>query len=375
MKKVLIVFGTRPEAVKMAPVILQMQQSSCLQPIICVTGQHKEMLQSVMDIFKITPDINLDIMRPNQTLSYIMQSVMLGTEATIHTTKPDLMLVHGDVTSAVGAAMAGFYNHIPVHHVEAGLRTGNIYAPWPEEMNRKLVASLAQIHYAPTQTARQNLLAENIPDNYIVVTGNTVIDSLLMIQKQIHNDHALQEYLAQQFNFLNRDKKLILVTGHRRENFDGGLEAICLALKEIADSHDNVQIIYPVHLNPTVKETAHRILCNHPAIFLVDPLDYLPFIYLMMRCYLIITDSGGIQEEAPSFGKPVLVTREVTERPEAITAGTVKLVGTNSDTIIRHVNELLTDETAYQKMAHSHNPYGDGQASKRIITDITERLV
>jgi UDP-N-acetylglucosamine 2-epimerase (non-hydrolysing) len=332
------------------------------------------MLQSVMDIFKITPDFNLDIMRPNQTLSYIMQSVMMGTENIIHTVKPDLMLVHGDVTSAVGAAMAGFYNHVPVYHVEAGLRTGNIYAPWPEEMNRKLVASLAQIHYAPTETARNHLRLENISDSNIVVTGNTVIDALLMIQHKIYNDHALQGYLADSFTFLDKHKKLILVTGHRRENFDGGLESICQALKSIADTHKDVQIIYPVHLNPKVKDTVNRILCNHQSIFLTEPLDYMPFLYLMMRSYVIVTDSGGIQEEAPSFGKPVLVTREVTERPEAVAAGTVKLVGTNKDILINEINRLLSDNNAYQKMAQAHNPYGDGTAANRIIADITTRL-
>jgi UDP-N-acetylglucosamine 2-epimerase (non-hydrolysing) len=374
MKKILIVFGTRPEAIKMAPVILAMQKSSSLQPIICVTGQHKEMLQSVIDIFNIKPDINLDIMKANQTLSYIMQSVMLGTEKVIVEIKPDLMLVHGDVTSAVGAAMAGFYNHVPVHHVEAGLRTGNIYAPWPEEMNRKLVANMAQIHYAPTQTARNNLLRENIADSQIIVTGNTVIDALFLMQQKIHDDHALQEFLADKFHFLDKNKKIILVTGHRRENFDGGLEKICHALKTIADTYSDVQIIYPVHLNPHVRETVNRILCNHKSIFLVEPLDYAPFVYLMMQSYLIITDSGGIQEEAPSFGKPVLVTREVTERPEAIEAGTVKLVGTDSKQIIDNITELLNNNNLYQSMAQSHNPYGDGYAAKRIIADITQRF-
>lgn len=374
MKKILIVFGTRPEAIKMSPVILAMQKSSCLQPIICVTGQHKEMLQSVIDIFKIKPDINLEIMKSNQTLSYIMQSVMLGTEKVIAETKPDLMLVHGDVTSAVGAAMAGFYNHVPVHHVEAGLRTGNIYAPWPEEMNRKLVANMAHIHYAPTQTARNNLLRENIADNHIIVTGNTVIDALLLMQQKIHDDHALQEFLADKFHFLDKNKKIILVTGHRRENFDGGLEKICHALKTITEIHSDVQIIYPVHLNPHVTETVNRILCNNKSIFLVEPLDYAPFVYLMMQSYLIITDSGGIQEEAPSFGKPVLVTRDVTERPEAIEAGTVKLVGTDSKQIIDNVTALLTNKNMYQSMAQSHNPYGDGYAAKRIIADITARF-
>lgn len=374
MKKILVVFGTRPEAIKMAPIILRMKQSTILKPIICVTGQHKEMLQSVMDIFNLQADINLNIMKPNQSLSHIMQSVLVGVEEVIKKTQPSLMLVHGDVTSAVGAAMAGFYNHIPVHHVEAGLRTGNIYAPWPEEMNRKLVANLAQFHYAPTETARHNLLAENISDNDILVTGNSVIDALLMIQQKIYKDHALQEFLQDSFKFLDRNKKLILVTGHRRENFDGGLEKMCQALKIIADNHSDTQILYPVHLNPMVKETVYKTLNNHPSIFLIEPQDYLPFIYLMMRSYIIITDSGGIQEEAPSFGKPVLVTREVTERPEAVQAGTVKLVGTNINAIVTEVTHLLTNLDGYKKMSQAHNPYGDGHTTKRIIDHIENNI-
>jgi len=373
-KKVLIVFGTRPEAIKMMPVIIQMQQSEFLQPIVCVTGQHKQMLQSVLDVFQITPDINLNIMRDNQTLCHIMQAVLVGIQTTIQDIKPDLMLVHGDVTSAVGAALAGFYNHIPVYHIEAGLRTGNIYAPFPEEMNRKLLGSLSQIHYAPTQTARSNLLLENVADNQIVVTGNTVIDALLMMQQKIYNDHALQEYLAGHFQFLDKNKKIILVIGHRRENFDGGLSAICHALRTIADTHPDTQIIYPVHLNPNVKNTVYKILDNHSSVFLTEPLDYLPFLYLMMKCYLVITDSGGIQEEAPSFGKPVLVTREVTERPEAVIAGTVKLVGTDAHTLISCVTELLSNEALYKNMAYSHNPYGDGTAAQKIINDIHNRF-
>ncbi|MFT6072405.1 MAG: UDP-N-acetylglucosamine 2-epimerase (non-hydrolyzing) [Alphaproteobacteria bacterium] len=370
MKKVLIVFGTRPEAIKMAPVILKMQQCPELQPIICVTGQHKEMLQSVLDIFRITPHINLDVMKANQSLSHIFNAVMLGTEQAIKDTKPDIMLVHGDVTSAVAAAMAGFYNNIPIHHVEAGLRTGDIYAPWPEEMNRKLVATMSQFHYAPTQIAQQNLLNENINPNTIMVTGNTVIDALLRVQENIAKDHALQASLADQFRYLDPHKRIILVTGHRRENFDGGLEQVCQALIQIANAYPDIQIIYPVHLNPKVKDTVNQILNNHASIFLVDPLDYIPFIYLMIRSYLIITDSGGIQEEAPSFGKPVLVTRTTTERPEAVTAGTVKLVGTDIKTIIDNVTLLLDNEQAYRAMAHTHNPYGDGQASDHIITHL-----
>lgn len=374
MKKILVVFGTRPEVIKMASVILQIQQSPHLESIICVTGQHKEMLQSVMDIFQIKPDFNLNIMKPNQTLSHIMQSVLLGVETVIHSTKPDAMLVHGDVTSAVAAAMAGFYNNTPVYHVEAGLRTGNIYAPWPEEMNRKLVANLAQVHYAPTATARDNLRQENIQDNAILVTGNTVIDSLMLIQKKIYDDHALQQFLADRFSFLDKNKKLILVTGHRRENFDGGLSRMCQALVKIADTHPDVQIVYPVHLNPHVTSTVHHVLKNHASIFLIEPLDYLPFVYLMMRSYLIITDSGGIQEEAPSLGKPVLVTRDVTERPEAVVAGTVKLVGTDIEMIVSTVHDLLTQPKAYQAMTHKHNPYGDGYAAKRIVDDMMKRL-
>ena len=364
---VLTVFGTRPEAIKMAPLVKAFQKYDHIESYVCVTGQHREMLDQVLNLFEITPDFDLNIMKKNQTLAHITQSVLMGVAQVIEKIKPDYVFVHGDVTTGVAAAMAAFYAKIPVCHIEAGLRTGNIYAPYPEEMNRKLISALTTYHFAPTKTAQDHLLQENHNSKNIYVTGNTVIDALFYVRDTIHHDPIFSKKFDTTFDYLDYNKKLILVTGHRRENLDGGLENVCKALKQIKQDHNNVQIIYPVHLNPKVQQAAQEILQDHPDIFLIEPQDYLPFVYLMNRAYLIITDSGGIQEEAPSLGKPVLVTRETTERPEAVSAGTVKLVGTNQETLIKEALQLLNDPETYAKMQQASNPYGDGKACERII--------
>jgi UDP-N-acetylglucosamine 2-epimerase (non-hydrolysing) len=357
MKHILAVFGTRPEAIKMAPVVNALKKSGTVKVSVCVTAQHRQMLDQVLKLFNIAPDIDLNLMQPKQDLSDITSRVILGMRDVLAIQKPDMVLVHGDTTTTMAASLAAFYAKIPVGHVEAGLRTGDKYAPWPEEMNRKLAGSIADIHFAPTESARQNLLKENIADNTIHVTGNTVIDALLDVAER-------SESAAKQFK-LDDSKKIILVTGHRRENFGAGFENICNALLRLAVRGD-VQIVYPVHLNPNVQEPVKRLLGNHPSIQLIEPCDYLPFVYLMKRSHIILTDSGGIQEEAPSLGKPVLVMRDVTERPEAVAAGTVKLVGTDEARIVATATELLDDEKVYNAMAKATNPYGDGKAAARI---------
>ncbi len=365
--KVMIIFGTRPEAIKMAPLIKALRNKyDTFEVCVCVTAQHRHMLDQVLDLFDIHPEYDLNIMKSGQDLFDITSGVLQGLKPVLQAEHPDIVLVHGDTTTSFVASLAAFYEKIPVGHVEAGLRTGDIYSPWPEELNRRLTASIAAIHFAPTEAARSNLLAEGVSDELIRVCGNTVIDSLLQMVKRINEDLLLKESLASQFIFLNPSKKLILVTGHRRENFGQGLENICRALHEIAQRFD-VQIIYPVHLNPKVQEPVHRILSDSPQIFLVDPLDYLPFVYLMSLSYLIITDSGGVQEEAPSLGKPVLLMREKTERPEAVEAGTVKLVGMKKEMIVKGVQLLLDDKDEYLRMSKAHNPYGDGNACKKIV--------
>lgn len=366
---VLIVFGTRPEAIKMAPVIKQFQQVSSISLEVCVTAQHRQMLDQVLDLFDIKPDYDLDIMKSGQNLTDITSNILLGMQNVLQQKKYDLLLVHGDTTTTMATALAAFYEQIPVAHVEAGLRTGNMYAPWPEEMNRSLVGRIASVHFAPTQRAKQSLLSEGIKEKNIIVTGNTVIDTLQEVVSKIEKNSILLNALKEQFDFLDRQKRLILVTGHRRENFGGGFENICHALKQLS-KHDNVEIVYPVHLNPAVQKPVKQILKDINNIHLIAPLDYLPFVYLMNRAYLMITDSGGIQEEAPSLGKPVLVMRETTERPEAVEAGTVKLVGTNIDQITNEAKKLLNDPALYQKMSQALNPYGDGHASKRILAAI-----
>jgi len=364
-KKVMVVFGTRPEAIKMAPLVTALKQQPSLQTIVAVTAQHRQMLDQVLDLFEITPDEDLNVMQPGQTLSELTSRIVQGMEQVIAKHAPDIVLVHGDTTTTFATSLAAFYQRTAVGHVEAGLRTGNLYSPWPEEANRKLTGVLANLHFAPTTQAAQNLRNESVPATSIYITGNTVIDALLAVVAKIKDTPSLQSELSAHFPFLDASKRLVLVTGHRRENFGDGFEQICHALKAIADRGDT-QVVYPVHLNPNVQEPVRRILADQPAVHLIDPLEYLPFVYLMSRCDLIITDSGGVQEEAPSLGKPVLVMRDTTERPEAILAGTVKLVGTRTSNIVEQANLLLDDSSAYAQMAFANNPYGDGSAAIRI---------
>lgn len=364
-KKVLLVFGTRPEAIKMAPLVLELQSRAELEVEVCVTAQHREMLDQVLELFQLTPKYDLNLMQPGQDLYDITSRALLGLKAVLEQAKPDLVLVHGDTTTTFASALAAFYQRIPVGHVEAGLRTGNIYSPWPEEINRKLTGSLTSLHFAPTNKASENLLAENVAPDSIHITGNTVIDALITVEKRIKQDTSMSNKLAAQFEFLDPNKKLILVTGHRRESFGDGFENICQALRTLA-MQDDVQVLYPMHLNPNVREPVNRILKGIDNVFLIEPQEYLPFVYLMSRSYIILTDSGGVQEEAPSLGKPVLVMRDTTERPEAVAAGTVKLVGTDYDCIVKEAMSLLTNKEAYEQMSFAHNPYGDGKACQRI---------
>lgn len=367
MKKILIVFGTRPEAIKMAPLVHALVIDNRFEPRVCVTAQHREMLDLVLGLFEIIPDYDLNLMKPGQTLSDVTSGILKGMESVFDDFQPDVVLVHGDTATTFATALAAYYKQIPVGHVEAGLRTGNIYSPWPEEGNRKLTGALTRYHFAPTETSRKNLLNENVPASDISVTGNTVIDALLWVKYKLDYDDVLRDELAALFPMLDSEKKLVLVTGHRRESFGGGFERICEALRKISNEHDDCQIVYPVHLNPNVQEPVNRLLADCSNVHLIPPQDYLPFVYLMSQSYLILTDSGGIQEEAPSLGKPVLVLRDTTERPEAVEAGTVKLVGTNVDLIVNEVRHLLVNEASYADMSYAHNPYGDGQACKRIL--------
>lgn len=365
--KVLTVFGTRPEAIKMAPLALALAKDPAFDARVCVTGQHREMLDQVLALFELEPDFDLDIMKPGQDLTDVTCNVLQGMKSVLDAWTPDIVLVHGDTTTSTASCMAAFYKQVAVGHVEAGLRTGDLYSPWPEEANRKITGALAEWHFAPTETSRANLLGENVAADRIVVTGNTVIDALLQVRDTVRADADLQSDLGKRFDFLDASKKLVLVTGHRRENFGGGFERICEALARIASTHRDTEILYPVHLNPNVQEPVQRLLAGLGNVHLIEPQSYVPFVYLMDRAGLLLTDSGGVQEEAPSLGKPVLVMRETTERPEAIDAGTVKLVGTDVETICREVDRLLTDNVAYNAMAYAHNPYGDGQACQRIL--------
>ncbi|WP_296250159.1 UDP-N-acetylglucosamine 2-epimerase (non-hydrolyzing) [uncultured Stenotrophomonas sp.] len=368
-KKVMVVFGTRPEAIKMAPLVTALKQRPELETIVAVTAQHRQMLDQVLELFEITPDEDLNVMQPGQTLSGLTSRIVQGMEEVIAKHKPDIVLVHGDTTTTFATSLAAFYQRTAIGHVEAGLRTGNLYSPWPEEANRKLTGVLANLHFAPTQKSADNLRIENVNPDTIHVTGNTVIDALLAVVDKIKTNPALETELAERFPFLDASKRLILVTGHRRENFGDGFEQICYALKDIAARGDT-QIVYPVHLNPNVQEPVNRILANHSSVHLIDPQDYLPFVYLMSRAHIIVTDSGGIQEEAPSLGKPVLVMRDTTERPEAVAAGTVKLVGTSTERISGEVAKLLDNPDAYQIMSRAHNPYGDGTAAQLICQQL-----
>ena len=376
MVKILAVFGTRPEAIKMAPVIRALESNFDIK--VCVTAQHRQMLDQVLELFKITPDYDLDVMQPGQDLFDISSNVLLGIKKVLQTEKPDLVMVHGDTTTSMITAMAAFYLQIPVSHVEAGLRTHNINSPFPEELNRQITSRIASLHFAPTKRARQNLLNEKVADSQIHVTGNTVVDALLSMVKKARIAN-FSDSILRKMPFLKQEKKdlarIILVTGHRRENFGLGFEEICHALCIIANENPNIQIVYPVHLNPNVREPVNRILSNLSNVHLIKPMEYLTFIKLMDLSYLILTDSGGIQEEAPSLGKPVLVMRDTTERPEAVEAGTVKLVGTNKNEIKKMVNLLLTDSNLYMKMSKAYNPYGDGKASSIICNVLANRDV
>lgn len=365
--KVLTVFGTRPEAIKMAPLVHALAKDPDFEARVCVTAQHREMLDQVLTLFSIVPDYDLNIMRPGQGLTEITCGILEGLKPILESFRPDVVLVHGDTTTTIAASLAAFYQRIPVGHVEAGLRTGDLSSPWPEEANRTLTGHLAMYHFAPTETSRLNLRRENVADNRIFVTGNTVIDALFWVRDSVMNNPSRYEELAARYPFLDRGKKLILVTGHRRESFGLGFEQICHALADIAAQHDDVQIVYPVHLNPNVSEPVNRILGHVENVTLIEPQDYLPFLWLMNHAWLILTDSGGIQEEAPSLGKPVLVMRDTTERPEAVDAGTVKLVGTDRQRIVEEVSHLLHDNDAWQAMSRAHNPYGDGLACGRIL--------
>ncbi len=355
----------------MAPVINDLEKDEGIEIKVCVTAQHREMLDQVLELFRITPDFDLSVMRANQGLEEVTAKIITGVGDVLSEYPPDRVLVHGDTTTAMASALASYYKKIPVGHVEAGLRTGDIYSPWPEEINRKLIGGIADLHFAPTERARANLLREGVSPERILVTGNTVVDALLHVSEKIRGNRYLTARIDETFSYLDKGKRLILVTGHRRESFGRGFEEICAALSELAD-RDDIEIVYPVHLNPNVRKSVYGVLGGKRNIHLIDPLDYLPFVYLMNRAYLILTDSGGIQEEAPSLGKPVLVMREKTERPEAIEAGTVALVGADAGRIVATATELLEDREKYDQMSRRHNPYGDGLASKRILKGVID---
>lgn len=371
MKKILLVFGTRPEAIKMAPLVKALQKDAeHFETKVCVTAQHRQMLDQVLEVFEITPEYDLNIMAPNQDLYDITSKVLLGLRDVLKDFRPDVVLVHGDTTTSMAASLAAFYQQIPVGHVEAGLRTYNMLSPWPEEMNRQVTDRICTYYFAPTEKSRQNLLRECIDDNKIFVTGNTVIDALLMAVDIIDGKAGVKEQLHEELRekgYAVGERPYILVTGHRRENFGDGFLHICRAIKEIAAMHPDMDIVYPVHLNPNVQKPVYELLSGLENVYLISPLDYLPFIYAMQHSTLLLTDSGGVQEEAPSLGKPVLVMRDTTERPEAVEAGTVKLVGTDAAAIVSNVTELLRNKEMYRQMSETHNPYGDGRACQRII--------
>ena len=378
-KKIMLVFGTRPEAIKMAPLVKEFQKyPDKFKTIVCVTGQHREMLDQVLHIFEITPDYDLNIMKQGQDLFDVTSRVLLGMRDVLKEIQPDVVLVHGDTTTSTAAALAAFYQQIPVGHVEAGLRTHNIYSPWPEEMNRQLTGRIATYHFAPTPLSRQNLLEENVKSEQIVVTGNTVIDALYMVVGKIKSDKVLDKELKNvllhsgyDVNRLSDGKKMVLITGHRRENFGEGFISICKAIQALTQKYPDVDFVYPMHLNPNVRKPIHEVfgedLSNLGNMFFIEPLEYLSFVYLMEKSTIVLTDSGGIQEEAPGLGKPVLVMRDTTERPEALEAGTVKLVGTDFNKIVAEVSVLLMDQEYYERMSKAVNPYGDGNACNKII--------
>ncbi|UOF02250.1 non-hydrolyzing UDP-N-acetylglucosamine 2-epimerase [Bdellovibrio reynosensis] len=368
MKKLLFVFGTRPEAIKLAPVILAAKKDPRFCVKVLVTGQHRLMLDQVLNLFNIVPDYDLNLMKSNQSLNDIVSGVIQGVDTILKREAFDYVLVQGDTSTAMAGALSAFHHKVPVAHIEAGLRTNNLHSPFPEEMNRQVITRLATIHFVPTESGRLNLLAENVQPGIIQVTGNTVIDALLIVQKTIKEQQDIYKSLKERFSFIDPERKMVLVTGHRRENFGENFKNICLALKKIADTFPDVQLVYPVHLNPQVRKPALEILSGVNSVHLLEPQEYLPFVFLMMNSYLIISDSGGIQEEAPSLGKPVLVTRNNTERSEAVKAGTVRLVGASAENIFNETKELLENLKVYQKMATTENPYGDGTASGRILS-------
>ncbi|RAS23786.1 non-hydrolyzing UDP-N-acetylglucosamine 2-epimerase [Paraburkholderia bryophila] len=366
-RRVLLTFGTRPEAIKMAPLVKRLQRAAGVECLVCVTGQHREMLDQVLELFDIRPDFDLNVMKRGQDLYDVTASIMLGMRDVLSACRPDMVLVHGDTTTTLAATLAAFYQRIPVGHVEAGLRTGDLLSPWPEEANRKITSVLASLHFAPTERARDNLLAEGVAAHRIVVTGNTVIDALLQVRARLATDASLCRAAERLLPCFAPERRVILVTGHRRESFGSGFEQICAALLQIARAYPEVDIVYPVHLNPSVREPVSRLLTGVANIHLLEPLDYLPFVRLMDRASLILTDSGGVQEEAPSLGKPVLVMRETTERQEAVDAGVVRLVGTHAQRIADGVAHLLNDADRYRAMTRGGNPYGNGQACERIV--------
>ena len=382
MKRIMLVFGTRPEAIKMAPLVKEFQKyPDKFKTIVCVTGQHREMLDQVLHIFEIIPDYDLNIMKQGQDLYDVTSRVLLGMRDVLKEVKPDVVLVHGDTTTSTAAALAAFYQQIPVGHVEAGLRTHNIYSPWPEEMNRQITGRIATYHFAPTPLSKQNLLTENVKEEQVTVTGNTVIDALYMVVDKIKNDSALDAELegvlshaGYDVNRLAHGKKMVLITGHRRENFGDGFISMCKAIQALTQKYPEVDFIYPMHLNPNVRKPIHEVfgedLSNLGNMFFIEPLEYLSFVYLMEKSTIVLTDSGGIQEEAPGLGKPVLVMRDTTERPEALEAGTVKLVGTNYEKIVGEVSTLLESQDYYEKMSKAVNPYGDGKACGKIVSNL-----
>lgn len=368
------IFGTRPEAIKMAPLLKSLEMDDRFHSQLCITAQHREMLDQVLNLFEIVPDYDLDVMEKGQSLSTMTSRMIDRLSEILEQETPDFIFVHGDTATTLCGALSGFYQQIPIIHIEAGLRTGDIYSPWPEEGNRKLVTAISRLHFAPTEKAAENLRLEGVDNTNIHISGNTVIDSLLLVIATLNDDSDRMRKISSLFPFLDPEKKLILVTAHRRESFGGGFERICSAIKQIADHDENVQIVFPVHLNPTVSNPVRHYLSEIENVFLIAPQDYLPFVYLMKQSDIILTDSGGIQEEAPSLGKPVLVMRDTTERPEAVLAGTVKLVGTDEDKILSEVKNLLENHEAYEKMSVASNPYGDGNACERIIKVLGEYI-
>ncbi|MBP6437225.1 MAG: UDP-N-acetylglucosamine 2-epimerase (non-hydrolyzing) [Paludibacteraceae bacterium] len=381
MKKIMLVFGTRPEAIKMAPLVKEFKsKADRFETVVCVTAQHREMLDQVLELFQITPDYDLDIMQQGQDLYDISSRVLLGMRDVLNIAKPDIVFVHGDTTTSSISALAAFYLQIPVAHIEAGLRTHNIYSPWPEEMNRQITGRIATYHFAPTNISKRNLLLENISEQKIHVTGNTVIDALILVKNKINNDEDLRKSIEDEillkgyYNISTAKRRIVLITGHRRENFGVGFKNICLAIKELTQKFSDVDFVYPMHLNPNVRKPINEIFgdSTNDNVFFIEPLDYLSFVYLMIKCSVVLTDSGGVQEEAPGLGKPVLVMRDTTERPEALEAGTVKLVGTNKEIIINEISKLLLNDSYYLQMSLAQNPYGDGNACKRIVENFLD---